>query len=116
MTENLDTFRWPDPDDELDLFDDDSYEPRVLVTLTAAQQADLVATLQRALRADGCDNTLRAARRWAGASDVPWARLRREVEQNGGYCDCEILFNVFPGEDPEPEPDETDGPDPLTTP
>ncbi|MBC8090580.1 MAG: DUF2695 domain-containing protein [Pseudonocardia sp.] len=86
----------PWPDDDFDLYDED-HEPRVPVTLTPTQQADLVAALDHALRADGCDNTLRAAERWAHAARVPsWARLRRELEGNGGYCDCEILFTVFP--------------------
>lgn len=57
--------------------------------------------LGRALRTDGCDDTLRAAQRWADAVRVPWARLQRELEGNGGHCDCEILFDVFPGTDPD---------------
>lgn len=95
MTQNLGTTPWPDRDDEFDL-DDDPYEP---LTLTPPQQAALVAELDRALRADGCDNTLRAARRWAEAVPVPWPRLCRELQANGGYCDCEVLFNVFPEAD-----------------
>jgi hypothetical protein len=24
--------------------------------------------------------------------------LRRELEDNGGYCDCEVMLNVFGGD------------------
>lgn len=101
MTQNPGLSPWPDPDDELDLDGDDPYETRVPITLTAPQQTDLVRALDRALRAGGCDNTLRAAQRWAEEAPVSWPRLQRELEANGGFCDCEILFNAFPGAAPD---------------
>lgn len=106
MTQNIPPLPWLDDDD---LYDDDPFEPRTPVTLTAAQQVDLVTALRRILRTDGCDNTLRGARRWAEGSDAPWPRLGRELEANGGFCDCEVLFNVFPGV--ERECGESDGAD-----
>lgn len=90
-----DTIIWPDPDD-LD-FDDEPPPPPIALALV--QRAELIAALEVALDADGCDNTLRAAQRWARGARVPWPPLRRQLECNGGYCDCEILFNVFPGEE-----------------
>lgn len=105
MTQNLEAPPWPDRDDESDRdefdLDDDFDEPRPAVTLSPTQQADLAAVLDLFLRAEGCDNTLRAAERWAHDATVSWTRLRAELEGNGGYCDCEILFNVFRDEDPE---------------
>jgi len=60
--------------------------------------------VEAGLRERGCDNTLRAARKWAAsAAGVAWPGLRAELEGNGGYCDCEILFNVLPSEEPEPD-------------
>ncbi|MFC4948395.1 DUF2695 domain-containing protein [Pseudonocardia sp. GCM10023141] len=82
-----------------DAFDDDDGAARTAVTLTPTQIGDLVAALDTALAARGCDNTLRGARLWAVGAHVPWPRLKGELEDNGGFCDCEVLFNVFP--DPE---------------
>lgn len=87
---------WPEPDDDWTDLDDDG--PAAPVVLSEAHRTDLVAALHSALSADGCDNTLRAAERWARATGVVWPAMRRQLEENGGYCDCEILFNVFPDE------------------
>jgi len=86
----------PDPDDALDLYDDEIPPD---VTLTAAQAADMVAALHTALRASGCDNTLRAAERWAARTRVPWPGLCAELQGNGGYCDCAVVLNVFRGDE-----------------
>jgi hypothetical protein len=90
---------WPEPEDELDLDDYDD-EIRLPITLTPAQRADLRAVLDRDLLDGGRDNTLRIAKQWADGARVPWPRLRRELQVNGGYCDCEIIFNVITDEDP----------------
>jgi hypothetical protein len=42
-----------------------------------------------------CDGTMRAAAEWAGTARVAWPQLRHELQENGGYCDCEIALNVF---------------------
>jgi Protein of unknown function (DUF2695) len=45
----------------------------------------------------GCDGTHRWAVRWRDAR-APRARaLLRRLERFGGFCDCEVLLNVFPG-------------------
>ena len=51
--------------------------------------------LLRMLEALGCDNTLRWAERWREqqAPSYPW--LVRWLRSNGGFCDCEAIFNVF---------------------
>jgi hypothetical protein len=28
-----------------------------------------------------------------------WPLLRSQLEGNGGYCDCEVLMNLFPVDD-----------------
>jgi Protein of unknown function (DUF2695) len=40
-------------------------------------------------------NTLLAARTWAAREKVPWGRLQIQLEERGGYCDCEVLLNVL---------------------
>ena len=81
---------------------DDTSPPRTSVALTEAQQSDLMTALHRAVRSEGCDNTLRATNQWAGAQPLPWSRLRRELEAAGGYRDCEVLFTVLQAENDEP--------------
>jgi hypothetical protein len=44
----------------------------------------------------GCDNTLRWAKRWRDMR-APRARgLTGSLSQRGGYCDCEVILNVYP--------------------
>jgi Protein of unknown function (DUF2695) len=44
----------------------------------------------------GCDGTHRWTIRWR-AERAPRARaLLRRLERMGGFCDCEVLLNVFP--------------------
>jgi hypothetical protein len=79
--------------DDLPWYDDDLVD---LELLPSEQQAALAAAVQQQRRS--CDGTLRAAREWAQRAGVDWPRLRRELEDNGGYCDCEVVLNVFGGD------------------
>ncbi len=45
------------------------------------------------LRLARCDNHLRWAGTWGQANRLPG--LLRWLRANGGYCDCEVLFNVY---------------------
>lgn len=83
-------------DDEPDDWWDEVDEQAPVVNLTSVQQVALVVAVDASLQERGCDNTLRAAQHWAEGAGVDWPRLRVELQGNGGYCDCEILFNVFP--------------------
>lgn len=49
--------------------------------------------LNRMLRASGCDNHLHWAGTWGRVNRLPG--LLRWLRANGGYCDCEVLFNVY---------------------
>lgn len=96
---------WGD-DDELDEYSSWDDDPRGRVpalSLDPAQQAGLAAAVERGLRERGCDNTLRSAQEWAAREGVGWAGLQAQLEGHGGYCDCEVLLNVLPGDDPEPD-------------
>ncbi len=98
--------RFEDPlerDDDPDDWWGEADEQALIVNLTPVQQAALVVAVDAGLQERGCDNTLRAAQHWADGAGVDWPRLRVELQSNGGYCDCEILFNVFPADELEPD-------------
>ena len=40
-----------------------------------------------------CDGTLKLTRQWMRAHGVDEAINIPELEERGGYCDCEVLFN-----------------------
>ena len=92
-------------DDDHDDHDDHDDADRVAppVTLSLLHRLQLAAAVNTGLQRNGCDTTLRAARRWATAAGVSWPELQSQLEGNGGCCDCEVSLNIlFPG---EPEPD-----------
>ncbi|WP_147254780.1 DUF2695 domain-containing protein [Pseudonocardia hierapolitana] len=90
MTNFFDDLPRYDHDDLADLADQPD------LGLPLEQQAALADAVQQRRRS--CDGTLRAAREWAQRAGVDWPRLRRELEENGGYCDCEVVLNVFGGD------------------
>jgi hypothetical protein len=55
----------------------------------------------RMLAREGCDHSLRWAMRWRDGR-APRARaLDRRLEDRGGFCDCEVLLNVYPDHFPQ---------------
>ena len=46
-----------------------------------------------------CDHSLKHTEAWAERNGVEPAQLREWLHDNGGYCDCEVLFNVVPDEE-----------------
>jgi len=81
---------------------EDEREVAPVLELDAVQRTELAAAVQAGLCRDGCDNTLRAAQRWATGAGLRWAPLQEQLAGNGGFCDCEVLVNVLP---PPTEPD-----------
>jgi len=47
-------------------------------------------------RGAGCDGTHRFTREWASATGHDPDDVFDFVERHGGYCDCEVIFNVEP--------------------
>jgi hypothetical protein len=91
MTNFFDDLPWYEHDGLADLEHD-----RPGLSLTLEQQAALAGAVQQRRRS--CDGTLRAAQEWAQRAGVDWPRLRRELEENGGYCDCEVVRGIFGGD------------------
>ncbi len=87
-------------DDRFDDAHDDAHDDRGPERhppgLPPPQGEALVAAIHAHLREQPCDSTLRAAREWAARAGVDWPRLERELEDSGGFCDCEVLMNIYP--------------------
>ena len=65
-----------------------------LLPINQEQLAQLGRFIASALRSRPCDHTLQNAALWANQNDVDPESLLRGLETRGGYCDCEVLFNV----------------------
>lgn len=64
--------------------------------LTEPQPAEcLPCYLDRMLRTAPCDGTLRLATRYRDAVAPRATALEKRMYDRGGYCDCEILWNVY---------------------
>lgn len=50
--------------------------------------------LDERLSATPCDHSLRFTMAWAARVGAPQITLARWVQENGGYCDCEVLANI----------------------
>jgi hypothetical protein len=54
----------------------------------------LTCYVARMLDRFGCDSQLRWAKRWRDCNAPAAVLLLASLESRGGYCDCEMLFNV----------------------
>jgi hypothetical protein len=63
--------------------------------------------LHRALRGTGCDGKLSLTHEWQGHQRVRRRRtggLTAYLKSRGGFCDCEVLMNVYPDREPDVDP------------
>jgi hypothetical protein len=78
------------------------------LTLDASRVENLISFVDRHVRSDGCDRTHRFTAEWARQESVDWNDLLDILEENGGYCDCEVVLNLPDGTDlqspPMPKP------------
>jgi hypothetical protein len=51
--------------------------------------------LVRMLEQFGCDGRHRFSEHWRDSRPRPMPALIRRLESGGGFCDCEVVFNVF---------------------
>ncbi|MBN1093298.1 DUF2695 domain-containing protein [Blastococcus sp. TML/M2B] len=63
--------------------------------LDAEQLQQLLEHVDAAVLAAGCDHGLRATEAWAHAHRIDVERLREGLEEYGGFCDCEVVMNVY---------------------
>ncbi len=52
--------------------------------------------LMRMLAAFGCDNTHRWTIRWRELRAPHATALLERLAERGGFCDCEVIMNVYP--------------------
>lgn len=64
------------------------------LTLDASRVESLISFVDRHVRSDGCDHSLRFTEAWANQESVDWHDLLDILEANGGYCDCEVVMNL----------------------
>jgi hypothetical protein len=65
--------------------------------LTAPRDREcLTCYVNRMLAEFGCNSQLRWALRWRDRNAPRAQALRRRLMDRGGFCDCEVLFNVYP--------------------
>lgn len=64
--------------------------------LSYGQVEDLFSYVEEKLDADGCDHTLKHTRQWLSDNKVqPQDSIIEELQDMGGYCDCEVLSNCY---------------------
>ena len=67
----------------------------VRLPIAERQYQQLMIHLINQVGETGCDHTLRHAEAWARTRGIEWDRLRRALYAGGGYCDCEVTYNVI---------------------
>ena len=69
------------------------------MTFTLDQQrvSDLIAHVDRNVRASGCDHSHRFTAAWATQAGVNWDDLLNALEAHGAFCDCEVVLNLEEG-------------------
>jgi hypothetical protein len=51
--------------------------------------------VRRRVSRQGCDGTFRLVRHWLKFNRVVAAGVVDRLQADGGYCDCEVVLNVF---------------------
>ena len=66
--------------------------------LSRQQSESLIEYLMQKLpNPNDCDGTMKHTKKWLEeniSADMRDAALK-EIENNGGYCDCEVIFNCY---------------------
>lgn len=76
--------------------DEERRRARAAFPLGDAELAALFDALARKLEEEACDDTRRFTEEWASEHSCSLDTLGAWLEDNGGFCDCEVLANVEP--------------------
>lgn len=89
-----------------------------MTVLTANQVNELCVFIENRIKKNGCDHSLKNTFEWAEKNGINKADLIDILESNGGFCDCEVTFNLPEDCDLELEPDnkEADSKNPFKIP
>lgn len=76
--------------------DAEDYVHGLAHALTAPRRGEcLPCYLDRVLRDVSCDGTLRLSQAFRDAVSPRATSLERRLQDRGGFCDCEVLMNVY---------------------
>ncbi|GEO02522.1 hypothetical protein AAE02nite_01860 [Adhaeribacter aerolatus] len=62
--------------------------------ISAGQFKELFTFLDEQLEQEGCDDTLFITKSYLGSKGIEQENVIAWLEENGGFCDCEVLANV----------------------
>ena len=70
-----------------------------VTTLKAIHIGDLKRFIESKLDSDTCDHSLSITKIWADKNKFDFNDLIDILESNGGFCDCEVVFNLPDNQD-----------------
>ncbi len=65
-----------------------------MIILTKTQISSLIEFIESKLEVGSCDHSLKLAIEWANRENYDNDNLVDILEENGGYCDCEVVMNL----------------------
>ncbi len=80
----------------------EGYLANLQTTLTAPRDRECLACyVSRVVDEFGCDGSLRWSLHWRDACAPRATALADRLADRGGFCDCEVLLNVYRDRQPE---------------
>ncbi len=55
----------------------------------------LFKSVEELVNENGCDHSLRFTEQWIAKNQQPREPLIRWLDENGGFCDCEVVANAY---------------------
>ena len=70
-----------------------------MIKITGIQIENLKAYIEKKLDSTPCDHSLRFSKDWVDSNGFELNNLIDILEENGGFCDCEVVMNLPDNED-----------------
>jgi hypothetical protein len=74
--------------------DEERAAARAALPLSDELLEEFFDALDSALTRQVCDHTRKLTRSWLEERGLPLDKVLSWMDEHGGYCDCEVLFNV----------------------
>ncbi len=65
-----------------------------MIKITSIQIENLKTYIDKKFDSSSCDHSLRFAKEWADSNKFDFNDLIDILEENGGFCDCEVIMNL----------------------
>jgi len=65
-----------------------------MIILTEKQVIELCVFIEKRIKKNGCDHSLKNTFEWAKKNGIDQNNLIDVLEANGGFCDCEVTYNL----------------------